>query len=43
MKSFIAMLALAGLATMARAAPATYNVDPDHTHPSFEVDHFGGL
>jgi len=24
-------------------APTTYNIDPDHTHPSFEVDHFGGL
>jgi polyisoprenoid-binding protein YceI len=27
----------------ATAAATTYNVDPDHTHPSFEVDHFGGL
>jgi polyisoprenoid-binding protein YceI len=27
----------------ASAAPATYTLDPDHTHPSFEVDHFGGL
>ena len=25
------------------AAPVTYNVDPEHTHPSFEVDHFGGM
>lgn len=25
------------------AAPVTYDVDPDHTHPSFETDHFGGL
>jgi polyisoprenoid-binding protein YceI len=31
------------LATTASAAPATYSIDPDHTHPSFEVDHFGGL
>ncbi|HEY0801870.1 MAG TPA: YceI family protein, partial [Steroidobacteraceae bacterium] len=30
-------------ASAAAASPATYNVDPDHTHPSFEVDHFGGL
>ena len=30
-------------ATSATAATATYSVDPDHTHPSFEVDHFGGL
>jgi polyisoprenoid-binding protein YceI len=27
----------------ASAASTTYSVDPDHTHPSFEVDHFGGL
>lgn len=32
-----------GWAAAASAAPVTYNVDPDHTHPSFEVDHFGGL
>ncbi|HEU5136736.1 MAG TPA: YceI family protein [Steroidobacteraceae bacterium] len=25
------------------AAPVTYNVDPEHTYPSFEADHFGGL
>ena len=25
------------------AAPATYKVDPDHTFPSFEADHMGGL
>ncbi|MET3233593.1 YceI family protein [Paraburkholderia sp. 22099] len=24
------------------AAPVTYNLDPTHTYPSFEVDHFGG-
>jgi polyisoprenoid-binding protein YceI len=27
----------------ASAASTTYDVDPDHTHPSFEVDHFGGV
>lgn len=27
----------------ALAAPATYNIDPSHTYPSFEADHFGGL
>jgi polyisoprenoid-binding protein YceI len=27
----------------ASAASSTYTVDPDHTHPSFEVDHFGGI
>jgi polyisoprenoid-binding protein YceI len=28
---------------LALAAPGTYRVDPNHTHPLFEVDHFGGL
>jgi polyisoprenoid-binding protein YceI len=37
------VIAACGLATAAVGAPVTYNVDPDHTHPSFEVDHFGGL
>lgn len=27
----------------ATAVPATYAIDPDHTYPSFEADHFGGL
>jgi polyisoprenoid-binding protein YceI len=31
-------LAAAGVAS---AAPATYNIDPDHTYPSFEADHMG--
>ena len=43
MKSFYATLATLSLATAAGAAPSVYTVDPDHTHPSFEVDHFGGL
>jgi polyisoprenoid-binding protein YceI len=30
-------------AASASAASTTYTVDPDHTHPSFEVDHFGGV
>jgi len=29
--------------TVASAAPMVYDVDPDHTHPSFEADHFGGV
>jgi polyisoprenoid-binding protein YceI len=37
----VAMLAL--VTGSALAAPATYNVDPNHTHPSFAADHFGGL
>src|SRR6201999_2097267 len=27
----------------ALAAPATYEVDPGHTYPSFAADHMGGL
>ncbi|UZW63132.1 YceI family protein [Lysobacter enzymogenes] len=27
----------------AAAAPATYRIDPNHTYPSFEADHMGGL
>jgi polyisoprenoid-binding protein YceI len=37
----VAMLAL--MTGSALAAPVTYDVDPNHTHPSFEADHFGGL
>lgn len=37
-------LAVASLAAgAALAAPVTYQVDPAHTYPSFEADHFGGL
>jgi polyisoprenoid-binding protein YceI len=43
MKHQYALLLLIVSATSATAASTTYNVDPDHTHPSFEVDHFGGL
>jgi polyisoprenoid-binding protein YceI len=25
------------------AAPVTYSIDPNHTYPSFEADHMGGL
>ena len=41
-KHFLLPLIILGAAS-ASAAPATYTLDPDHTHPSFEVDHFGGL
>jgi polyisoprenoid-binding protein YceI len=37
-------LAVASLAVgSALAAPVTYQVDPGHTYPSFEADHFGGM
>ncbi len=31
------------IGTGAIAAPVTYTLDPSHTYPSFEADHFGGL
>jgi polyisoprenoid-binding protein YceI len=38
---------LASVATLlggaALAAPVTYVLDPSHTYPSFEADHFGGV
>jgi polyisoprenoid-binding protein YceI len=37
----VAMLAL--MTGSAIAAPVKYNIDPNHTYPSFEADHFGGL
>jgi hypothetical protein len=44
MKTALIALATASLvAGSAIAAPVTYNVDPDHTYPAFEADHFGGL
>lgn len=30
-------------AGIACATPTTYRIDPDHTYPSFEADHMGGL
>ena len=36
-------LIFALVSTSALGAPVIYNIDPDHTHPSFEVDHFAGL
>jgi len=42
LRSFM-VVALGTLAGFASAAPVTYNVDTEHTHPSFEADHFGGM
>lgn len=39
---FVAMLA-AGMSFGALAAETTYKLDPSHTYPSFETDHFGGV
>jgi len=42
---FRAILAVATTlaASDALAAPAVYDLDPNHTYPSFEADHMGGL
>jgi polyisoprenoid-binding protein YceI len=37
---FGAAVVVAGVAS---AEPVTYNIDPQHTFPSFEADHMGGL
>ena len=34
---------IASLSLSATAASITYKVDPEHTYPSFEADHLGGL
>ena len=41
-KSIVAF-ALFGVSSVLVAAPTTYNIDPSHTYPSFEADHFGGM
>jgi polyisoprenoid-binding protein YceI len=43
MKNHLAPLLLVLGVASATAATTTYTLDPDHTHPSFEIDHFGGL
>ncbi len=35
--------AVLALSAQAVAEPVTYDIDPSHTYPSFEADHFGGL
>jgi len=43
MKRIVLASMAALLGAGAYAAPVTYNLDPNHTFPSFEADHFGGL
>jgi polyisoprenoid-binding protein YceI len=43
MKTALAAATLTLVAGYAVAAPVTYQIDPAHTYPSFEADHFGGL
>jgi len=39
----VAFIGLGSIVTAAMAAPVTYKADPEHTYPSFEADHFGGV
>ena len=39
--SRLAAAALLAATFAAQAAPVTYNIDPQHTYPSFEADHMG--
>jgi polyisoprenoid-binding protein YceI len=43
MKYALPVAILALVTGSAIAAPVTYNVDPNHTYPSFQADHLGGL
>jgi len=43
MKTVLAAAMLTLAAGYAGADPVTYQIDPAHTYPSFEADHFGGL
>lgn len=43
MKKLMLASLLATTCSAAFAAPVTYNLDPNHTYPSFEADHMGGL
>ncbi len=43
MKTALASAMLTLVAGYAVADPVTYQIDPSHTYPSFEADHFGGL
>ena len=40
-KGIVLVGAAAG--TLASAEPVTYNIDPSHTYPALEADHWGGL
>jgi polyisoprenoid-binding protein YceI len=40
-KLLFSLCVLGGVCANAAAAPATYEIDPEHTYPSFEADHMG--
>jgi polyisoprenoid-binding protein YceI len=41
--NYAALCTLLTICAVASASPVTYTVDPNHTHPEFEVDHLGGV
>lgn len=41
MKRTLIFCALAATSGVAMAAPVSYEIDPNHTYPSFEADHMG--
>src|ERR1700685_4623752 len=43
MKTPLSLFTSLRVAGGALATPVSYQVDPAHTYPSFEADHFGGL
>jgi polyisoprenoid-binding protein YceI len=43
MNKFLIASVAALIGSAAVAAPVTYQLDPDHTHPSFATDHMGGM
>ncbi|HVI60162.1 MAG TPA: YceI family protein [Luteimonas sp.] len=42
-RSILALAPLLLASGLACAATVTYDIDPEHTYPSFEADHLGGL
>lgn len=43
MKNALLFSLLSAMGGAAMAAPASYTIEPNHTFPSFEADHLGGL
>jgi polyisoprenoid-binding protein YceI len=41
--NYPALCTLSAICGLASASPVNYTVDPNHTHPEFEVDHLGGV
>jgi polyisoprenoid-binding protein YceI len=42
-KGLVYGMIVAGTAHAVSASSVTYTIDPNHTHPEFEVDHLGGV